>query len=351
MNLPQGGVLEQVVPETRGLANVSPSLRERVLCFLDQVRATDDAPWPFRENPSATGSTTIETTAWALVCLQHVGAIDRIVALRSRVAIAIDRFYNADLGLYQDTDSQERGVTGRWRLHNDSVCRMALGIVGVAPRPFPCGAEHLRKFPWAVQPGEEFDAWLERCWAAGPRAGTKEIFQYLQLYSQLVGLDDHFETGVAFLESKRDPRTGYIGAGADVRLGWAMRGHRNLALGLFWRLGIPEPMLERMIDSTLACQRADGLFDDGSMCANMDAVHLLAEYGLRTGYRHGEIISAARRCVAAIRDSLSVPCGGFKFEIDESDAAGQFTNGLAFVLYTLRFWQAIDAEAHRDLGC
>jgi hypothetical protein len=346
--IPQDGLIEQIMPEERGLANVSPSFRQGVLCFLDCVSAPADARWPFFENTRGLGSINIETTAWALVCLQHVGAADRIAALRTRVAGAIDRFYNRELGLYQETDNQERGVTGRWRLHNDSVCRNALAIVGVEPRLFPRGIEHLRKFPWAAQPGEDLQAWLERCWAAGPRIGAKEIFQYLRLYSQLVGMDDHVRQGLEFLESKRDPQTGFIGAGKGVELGWAMRGHRNLALGLLWPLGVAEPMLDQMIDSTLECQRADGLFDDGSMCANMDAVHLLAEYGLRTEDRRKDIVTAIRRCVAAIFDELSATGGGFRFELDEPDDAARLTNGTAFVLYTLRYWQAIDPEARRD---
>ena len=128
-----------------------------------------------------------------------------------------------------------------------------------------------------------------------------------------------------------------------------MRGHRNLALGLLWPLGVAEPMLERMIDSTLACQRPDGLFDDGSMCANMDAVHLLSEYGLRTGHRCAETVAANRRCVSAIFEKLSDSSGGFRYELDESPETARLTNGTAFVLHTLRYWQAIDPEARRNL--
>ncbi len=348
MHIPQGGFIEQALPESRGLAQISPALRERVLAFLDQVRAPDTAPWPFFENPRATGSTTIETTTWALVCLQHVGATDLIAALKPRVATAIDRFYNSELGLYQDTDRQQPKLTGQWRLHNDSVCRMALGIIGVEPRPFPRGRQHLRQFPWAPQPGDDLDEWMNRCWATNPRDGAKEIFQYLHLYRQLEGVDDHVRHGLAFLESKRNPQTGFIGAGPGLEPGWVMRGHRNLALGLLWPLGVPEPMLEQMIDSTLACQRTDGLFHDGSMCANMDAVHLLAEYSLRTPHRRAEIIIATRRCASAIFEKLSVPAGGFRYELGESPDSARFTNGTAFVLHTLRFWQAIDPEAKLD---
>lgn len=162
---------------------------------------------------------------------------------------------------------------------------------------------------------------------------------------------------VEFLEESRDPATGYISMGPDIAPGWGMRGHRNLVLAVHWRYGIPEPMLPKLIDATLACQREDGLFDDGSMCANMDAVHLLAEYGLRTPHRKGDAIAAARRCVQAMFRLLAVPCGGYRYEFDECPeplisgyGRAKITNGTAFVIFTLRYWQAIDPEAKEGLA-
>ena len=166
-------------------------------------------------------------------------------------------------------------------------------------------------------------------------------------------LDDQARQVLAYIESRRDPATGFIGTGSDVELGWAMRGHRNLALNLLWPLGVDEPGVERMIDATLACQRPDGLFHDGGMCANMDAVHLLAEYGRRTAHRCAESIQSTQRCVAAMFRNLASPNGGFFFELAERHATDpaevHTTNGLAFALFTLHYWQALDPAAHANL--
>ena len=108
-----------------------------------------------------------------------------------------------------------------------------------------------------------------------------------------------------------------------------------------------------MIDATLACRRRDGLFHDGGMCANMDAVHLLAEYGRQTPHRRAESIQATRRCVAAMFNRLASPDGGFFHELTERDAtdpaAIHTTNGLAFALFTLNYWQALDPSAQANL--
>ena len=172
-----------------------------------------------------------------------------------------------------------------------------------SPRPFPRGLHRLRKFPWAPVGEDAWRPWLDQAWADDPRAAAKAAFQYLWFYIRLTDcdhvddLDAHARQVLAYMESRRDPATGFIGTGPDVELGWAMRGHRNLALNLLWPLGVEEPGIERMIDATLACRRPDGLFHDGGMCANMDAVHLLAEYARRTGHRRAEAVQSTRRCV------------------------------------------------------
>jgi hypothetical protein len=149
-----------------------------------------------------------------------------------------------------------------------------------------------------------------------------------------------------FLESRRDPGTGLIGAGPGVRLGDAMRGYRNLVVNVHWPLALPEPAdaLPRMIDATLRCQRDDGLFDDGGMCANMDAVELLVEYTLRTGHRRRHVDAAVENCLDAIDRQLAHPTGGVRFLHPDTRTpahALRLTNGLAFALKALRFAAAL----------
>lgn len=261
--------------------------------------------------------------------------------------------------MYEPNETQIGGGPGTWRMHFDAVVRIGFELLDEPPRPFPHGLERLSALTWAPDGEDAWRPWLDQTWAEDPRAAAKAAFQYLWFYTRFAGashvddLDDQAQQVLAYLESHRDPVTGFIGGDPDVELGWAMRGHRNLALNLLWPLGVVEPQVERLIDATLACQRPDGLLHDGGMCANMDAVHLLAEYGRRTDHRRAESIQSTRRCVAAMFHRLASPNGGFYYELTESRAtdpsAIHTTNGLAFALFTLYYWQALDPSARENL--
>ena len=277
-----------------GLHGPPPWLRDRVVGYLTSVETHPDDDLPFRDNPRPGAPADIETTVWALAALRQVGAEDAIERARPRALAALHAAYNPGLGIYEPTATQIGGGPGTWRMHFDAVVRIGFDLLDQIPRPFPRGLHRLRKFPWAPVGEDAWRPWLDQAWADDPRAAAKAAFQYLWFYIRLTDcdhvddLDAHARQVLAYLESRRDPATGFIGTGPDVELGWAMRGHRNLALNLLWPLGVDEPGIERMIDATLACQRSDGLFHDGGMCANMDAVHLLAEYARRTGHRRAE---------------------------------------------------------------
>ena len=348
-----------LISQAVGLHNPPSWLRGRVVDYVASVETPPDASLPFQDNPQPGAPADIETTVWALSALRQVGARDAIDLARPRALAALHAAYNPDLGIYEPSDTQTGGGPGTWRMHFDAVVRIGFELLGETPRPFPRGLHRLSALPWAPVGKDAWRPWLDQAWADDPRAAAKAAFQYLWFYTRLTGathvddLDDQARQVLAYLESRRDPATGFIGMGPGVELGWAMRGHRNLALNLLWPLGVVEPGVERMIDATLACRRPDGLFHDGGMCANMDAVHLLAEYGRRTDHRRAEAVQAARRCVAAMFRRLASPDGGFFYELAERDAADpahvHTTNGLAFALFTLHYWQALDPAAHADL--
>lgn len=369
VKIPPGGLIESIAPSARGLSGEFPRLREQVAHFIEQVSSPEDhahvgGDAPFRENPSLPpGQAGLETTVWALACLQQTGQPQRIERVRDRALAHIDRYYDPESRTYEDDNARAHHSFGAWHSHNDVVARIGLSILNQPPRGTGQGVEYLRYHPWAPPPGSDIDAWMRQCWDKDPRAALKEIYQYLLLYCTLMRIggaaefDAHVRHIVDFLESRRDPDSGYIGMAAGNDLGWAMRGYRNFVINFYWPMGVAEPMLDRMIDSTLACQRDDGLFHDGGMCANMDAVQLLAEYSLRSGLRRAEVIDACRRCARALFEKMLVrSCGGFRFNFNECRASdvrdygkAQLTNGTAFALYTLRFWQAIDDDARRSL--
>ncbi len=348
-----------LISQSDGLHNPPPWLRDRVVGYVASVEAQPNNLLPFRDNPQPGAPANIETTVWALAALRQVGAQDVIDGARSRALAALRAAHNPDLGIYEPNETQTGGGPGTWRMHFDAVVRIGFELLDEHPRPFPRGLERLSDLPWAPVGEDAWRPWLDHVWAEDPRAAAKAAFQYLWFYTRFAGtnhvndLDDHARQVLAYLESRRDPATGFIGMRPDVDLGWAMRGHRNLALNLLWPLGVDEPAVERMIDATLACRRPDGLFHDGGMCANMDAVHLLAEYGRRTGHRRAEATQSTRRCVAAMFRRLASSDGGFYYELTERQAtdpaAIHTTNGLAFALFTLHYWQALDPNAHTNL--
>ena len=360
MTVPYGGFVERVMPLADGLHDPPTWLCDRVTTYIESVTASTASGEPFREGQHQETMSGVETTVWALAALHHVRADAVVTGMRDRILVSLNAAFNAELELYEPTKNQEPGGVGRWRLHNDAVVRLGFELLGKQARGFPHGLERLQLFSWVPQGERSLDGWLEQVWSGDTRAAAKETFQYLWLYTGLAGiqtfrqLDSTSRRVLAFLESRRDAGSGFIGMECGTDLGWAMRGHRNLALNLLWPLGIGEPWLTRMIDATLACQRSDDLFHDGGMCANMDAVHLLAEYGHRTSYRQRGVRDAVRRCARAVVDRLAATGGGYHFELSdaaESDSSNsRTTNGLAFVMFTLRYLQAMDPEARDDLG-
>lgn len=349
-----------LVSQSSGLHSPPPWLRDQVVSYVASVEAPPDDPLPFRDNPRPGAPANIETTVWALSALRQVGAQGAIDRARPRALAALRAAYNPDLGIYEPNETQVGGGPGTWRMHFDAVVRIGFALLDERPRPFPRGLARLSDLPWVPIGEDAWRRWLDEAWAEDPRAAAKAAFQYLWFYTRFAGtshvddLDDQAQQVLAYLESRRDPATGFIGMGPDVDLGWAMRGHRNLGLNLLWPLGVVESDVERMIDATLACRRPHGLFHDGGMCANMDAVHLLADYGRQTPHRRAESIQSTHRCITAMFHRLASPSGGFFYDLTERDAtdpsAIHTTNGLAFALYTLNYWQALDVASHEDLA-
>ena len=350
-----------LISQANGLHSPPSWLRDRVVSYVTSVETSAADPLPFRDNPDPGAPANIETTVWALSALRQVGAQDAIDRVRPRALAALGGAYNPDLGIYEPTATQLGGGPGTWRMHFDAVVRIGFELLDKAPRPFPRGLERLSDLPWAPTGEDAWRPWLDQAWAEDraarpprPRSSTSGSTPGLRAPTASTTWTIRPGRCWPTLSPAATRPPAFIGMGPDVDLGWAMRGHRNLALNLLWPLGVDEPGIERMIDATLACQRPDGVFHDGGMCANMDAVHLLAEYGRQTPHRRAESIQATRRCVAAMFRRLASPDGGFFYALSERDATDlatiHTTNGLAFALYTLNYWQALDVASHEDLA-
>ena len=149
----------------------------------------------------------------------------------------------------------------------------------------------------------------------------------------------------------RDPASGFVCMDADF--GWAVHGDLTGACKLLLSLCAQAPGVQRLNEVTLAGRQRDGLLHDGGLCANIDAVHLLAQFGGRSGHRRAQAVRSTRSRFAAMFRRLAYPNGGFSFELAERDAtdpsAIHTTNGLAFVLFALNDWQSLDRDAGESL--
>ena len=208
-----------LISQADGLHNPPSWLRDQVVRYVARVETRTDAPLPFRDNPQPGAPADIETTVWALAALRQVGAEVDLDRVRPRALVALHAAYNPDLGIYEPTATQIGGGPGTWRMHFDAVVRIGFDLLDESPRPFPRGLHRLRKFPWAPVGEDAWRPWLDQAWADDPRAAAKAAFQYLWFYTRLTDcdhvddLDDQARHVLAYMESRRDPATGFIGTG------------------------------------------------------------------------------------------------------------------------------------------
>ncbi|MBN1555610.1 MAG: hypothetical protein JXA11_12765 [Phycisphaerae bacterium] len=355
-SMPRGGLLEEIRPQLQPLPGLDETFRRWVLQFLKTCYQADDQTATFRESAAIDAPFTARSLYCGLRMLAQLGDSDllrRVRADREKIRRTIDSYYNPELELYQGIDNHESTRVGAWRLHDGYLyLPRALKILNLPSQPIAQGLDKLPRFGWAPQMGDNLHTWMEHCISKNPRAGVKEITQYLALYRLLTGCDwdEYIETIFAYLISLRDETTGFIGRHDDP--GWAMRGHRNnILVFTLYPMGLQEPIghQKKIIRSTLDLQRPDGLFHDGGMCANMDAIQMLAEYSLQSGEYRQEVRESIQRAMEAIFEHLAEPEGGAHYEYPEPDNEGrlpapQLVTGLGFTMESLRFAQCLDVE-------
>lgn len=115
-----------------------------------------------------------------------------------------------------------------------------------------------------------------------------------------------------WLDDHQNPETGYWDLNQGASLLNAMAGAFHFCF-LYFYLGRPVNYAERIIDSTLALQQCDGLFDPrggGSACLDLDAIDLLVKLSMLTEYRAEDIKTALAYAFEAILRNQN-PDGGF----------------------------------------
>jgi hypothetical protein len=96
------------------------------------------------------------------------------------------------------------------------------------------------------------------------------------------------------LEELLDERTGYWGTQSGADLANGLFGTIHIT-PIYFAQGWPLRAVERNVNSTLACQLADGSFwPGGSDCPDFDGAYMLANLGELTDYRREDLEAAAR---------------------------------------------------------
>lgn len=97
------------------------------------------------------------------------------------------------------------------------------------------------------------------------------------------------------LEELMDPQTGYFGTQFGAPLWNGLFGTIHIT-PIYFAQGWPLPYPERNVDSTIACQHADGSYwEGGSNCPDFDGAYMLANLAEITDYRREDVEAAARR--------------------------------------------------------
>lgn len=157
-------------------------------------------------------------------------------------------------------------------------------------------------------------------WAAGNQicALSTAMFALRDFYG-VPYVDEVLEYGMfPALEELLDPETGYWGCqfGADLRNGQFGTIH---VLPTYFAQGWEYRFTDRSVDSTLACQGADGSFwPYGSDCPDFDGAYMLYNLSKLTGYRREDIEKAARLYLSHAKQHF--PDDGIGFLIHRKDS-------------------------------
>ena len=220
-----------LISQSAGLHNPPAWLRQRVVGYVARVEAQPVDPLPFRDNPQPGAPADIETTVWALSALRQVGAEDVIDRARPRALAALQAAFNPDLGIYEPTSTQIGGGPGAWRMHFDAVVRIGFELLDEQPASLPKRPPSPVRLPLgARRPGRlDVPGWMPGLGRGPTRRRQGRVSVPLVLHSprpaanHVDDLDDQAQQVLAYLESRRDPATGFIGMGPErgTRLGHA----------------------------------------------------------------------------------------------------------------------------------
>src|SRR3989338_11352774 len=220
-------------------------------------------------------------------------------------------------GFYSDEDiSPKNLIPGyteeRALFHRTRHVLFALSILGYRPK---------YEFQFLKELSKEYSLrkWMEsqslaNYWDASNK--MMDLGLFLDYEARVLGNREArkaIHTILDICDQNTNPKTGYHDAGKS-ELRNAMAGAMHL-YPLYFLCGRKSKYPEKVIDTTLSLQQADGLFgyevgSCGEDCLDYDAVNILVNFSFLTDYRKEDIIQCLRRVLKALETCLNSD-GGF----------------------------------------
>lgn len=295
-------------------------LRDNVLKFISE-RKTDVIG---EYNYSLTGAPTLYSSCYALMTLHYLGKMPMDSLTREKWGDYLNQWQDKNTGYFigpeliaQNAEGKKHDLT-HLKLHLTTTILPCLDLLG-------------QKAKWPLKFADEFlheeslASWLsERDWTDAWLEGNNLLFViqvliYCRDVEKRPEANARIEQFFSWLDKEIDPATGLWGTNGYCSPFIAMCGGYHQLLAYYYehrRLNYPE----KLIDTTLALQHADGGFHPsggGGACEDVDAVDILVNLYKRHDYRRPEIRYALRKALKSIINK-QMPDGGFVYRLDEA---------------------------------
>lgn len=273
---------------------------------------------------SSTGAPILYSSCYALMTLHYLGELPIDTNIRNQWADYLNQWQDESTGYFigpelktQDLNGAKHDLT-HLKLHLTTTILPCLELLGMKTKwNLSFAAEYLNKNSLAewLSKRNWTDAWLE---------GNNLLF-ILQVLIYCRDIEKHPEAQArieqlfTWLDNEVDAATGLWGTNGYCSHHNAMCGGYHQLLAYYYDHH-PVQFPEKLVDTTLALQHADGGFHPhggGGACEDVDAADILVNLYKLYDYRRSEIRHALRKMLNSII-SKQMADGGFVYRLNES---------------------------------
>ncbi|MBN2192256.1 MAG: hypothetical protein JW751_05525 [Polyangiaceae bacterium] len=287
-------------------------LRDEVLAFTEALFADEPDGYRFWQG----GKVTLLSTAFAVLTRTLLGGsterdVERVGrGLRSR---------QSTTGHFVDPSFRPEDARGTHRpdyIEWQTTYYVLSALDALGERP-----QHALAFVEPLRAAVRLDRWLEaRNWRNFWLASNEIMFLLYFLAYLERRQEDRAAAAVAHqvldrLDSRQDPETGYFGS-SHASINNQMYGAAHIYM-FYDHFGRPIRYAEQILDTTLALERATGLYGhaDGGACEDYDAIEILLRVSRHTSHRRFDVRQSLERTATAIRERRRPGAGGFSYRL------------------------------------